>query len=872
MAIDLRQLVASSEWGSKRALGMALHARAGGPGTAAAASVATFVGRLVEGDDRWWRSDAATPFRVALAQMLDVDPVELFPFLMQGNEHHGFRVPAFPSLPPFDPAREQPVGVGHVGREADFLTTVLELAHQPTWVWVPPGGGKTFALAVAAAEQRRTATVEHLAEAAALLRTPGQLVLEVHAVETTNDHDVLGTCGQRGQVTVLAPFPRPDARLEAPGLRKPVDTWLDYDWRPHAPHRAELVTWAGKRVEGDSLLRGDEEAVAAWLDGVDPQARRIGTPEAILWVLAQVHANGLPKCKRLGLRKLAAKYLVDRAAGLDKEYPAAAVFTREQGLGVIEALARRRLRQLALPLEGRVGRADWEALLVSRPLELSEISQLIQDIGKSGKQRKADAERIAAEIVAGRPQASIRHLVHARLLVDEGDGRFALHPPWLAQAIVHDEVAAAIDGTSLEWGAWCFESARAAEVDAVLDVRVRDVPRLRELLAKLPAQPLTVSEIGAVEATFAAVGRALSVETVFPTDLDPGLAKLASAQLASCIRRFGPGSYPSPTSRRYPSRHWWNDWFEVCWAWSFYRQAPGTPLPDGSKWLFPGWTRPRIDEDALQHAIDFGRDMLALHLFEICEGQLDAQPLGHAADTLHSMWLAARAVHGKPITPSRDVWWERLAHWLARIDTDGSDGLPADWGDRMRAFLRAAFDPDSGTVFGDTHKPSLDDLLRRHVDAPLAIELLRRRAGRVVDELENVLARIPEHMHLDVVKAIPLEADAVARRLLRDQAGFVSTEAIGWLARQYPETYELATAWARRDPEAALLWVVDAEPKGIAEVLLCLSAPLQERWVDAMASRPRTERRALLAAFLLERRPDLATRLVPLLARVGPAA
>lgn len=870
MAIDLKQLVASSEWGSKRALGMALHARAGGPGTAAAASVATFVGRLVEGDDRWWRSDAATPFRVALAQMLDVDPVELFPFLMQGHEHHGFRVPAFPSLPPFDPAREQPVGVGHVGREADFLTTVLELAHQPTWVWVPPGGGKTFALAVAAAEQRRTATVEHLAEAAALLRTPGQLVLEVHAVETTNDHDVLGTCGQRGQVTVLAPFPRPDARLEAPGLRKPVDTWLDYDWRPHAPHRAELVTWAGKRVEGDSLLRGDEEAVAAWLDGVDPQARRIGTPEAILWVLAQVHANGLPKCKRLGLRKLAAKYLVDRAAGLDKEYPAAAVFTREQGLGVIEALARRRLRQLALPLEGRVGRADWEALLVSRPLELSEISQLIQDIGKSGKQRKADAERIAAEIVAGRPQASIRHLVHARLLVDEGGGRFALHPPWLAQAIVHDEVAAAIDGTSLEWGAWCFESARAAEVDAVLDVRVRDVPRLRELLAKLPAQPLTVSEIGAVEATFAAVGRGLSAELVFPTDLESGLARLASAQLATCIRRFGPGSYPSPTSRRYLSRHWWNDWFAVCWAWSFHREVPATPLPEGSKWLFPGWTRPRIDEDRLTHAIDFGTAMFTGYIFDICEAQLDAQPLGQAADTVPSIWLAARAVHGKPIPLSREVWWEVPARLLARIDA--SEALPAEWGDRIRAFLLAALDPDSRTYLGGTDSASIELLFRRHADATLAIALLRRRTSRGVDELEKVLARIPEHMHLDVVKAIRLDADDVGRRLLRDQPGFMSTEAIGWLARQNPESHELAVAWARLDPEAALRWVLDAEPRGIAEVLLLFPAPLQDRWVEAMESRPRSDRLAILAAFLLERRPDLATRLVPLLARVGPAA
>ena len=894
--MNIEKLVRESEWQTARAFGAELHRRLGSPAKPQAAAYGTYVLNLTKGDRTRWQRPDARKERETLAEMLVEDVDEVFPECAVAPTDAAFGVFGWRALRPFAPG-EPYVEVGELADGAvptyggdrelpGFLATCFHFDRGPNWICAPAGTGKSFAVALAAAARRPAYELRKLSDLAGHVDFDGGLVA-VAEQDPDADEKWLGLL-ETTKSTVLASFLCPasaDFQPEANsfphpfpgGNDKPRKNWYHATWQPSTQCRRSLIAWTKGRVRGESLLAGKETEAADWFDRVDPGAKNLGDPASILWILGQFDAIGPRKFFSLGLRGLVERWVEALVARHQANQSDVGAWLRTAGLATLETSVCARLESLALPLEGPLLRSQWETLLPVGQFTFTEARHAVtKSLGGSGDDA-AKAEHAAMTLLALSPGRATDYLLRSGLLSVAGAGKLTLRPPWISADLTRGILDVQVAGLGASWGKLCFDWRRREEVDAALDRLVAAKPAaFRTVVAHLASLPSTADEIGKVQACFAAVARAAATgNTALLTDA--ARDGLLSAQFSTCFQRYA-NHLPMPLSRQghRTSRDAASEWFASCWTWSFELGEPSFAVPAHLVWLFPGWCRPALATfpRELWTSGDTGDDSLSRYLRRMCQDQPDFRPDESSTLDLATAWATARIFCGQPLgdVAKLPISFEQIARALSPV-------APEDpvWVARAKALLMATTSGTSwkNAVNVDAKLNPLGRVFLAVVDGPFAVEMAQARGMQGRSEAHWYLPMLPQKAHLAVVQwAFADPASGPFYSLV--EGPDISLEALHWLAMQFAATqWPIVRAWAVRDPEAALEWLVATHWHSPAwhAVVGVLTRDQTDRllaWVEGQPAEARPAEVGNWAGFVLERRPDLADRLLPFI-RAGVA-
>ncbi|MFZ4580348.1 MAG: hypothetical protein ACOYOB_18345 [Myxococcota bacterium] len=883
-------------------------------------SLGMMVGQLRNDIELWWRKPENGGARAALAAFLDLDEADAFPNL--GQEHLGeWGFPEFSALRPQNPASEVPVKASLVQLGTweppmrDDVVGVTLLPMHPTWVTVPDGGGKSFAVRWARQRLRHVLTVDTLADAADHLAPlgaiSGGLLVEVRRADSTTDGRALAALAAHERFTVLASFPRPGQVADLGMFHEPTvaanpdevpapqsaPVWQDWHWVPSATARRELIRWACTRVPPDSLLAGGADQVLEWLEEVDPDAAQFGSPSNVLWLLARVHHTGMHAVRRDGLEGLAHAFVEQLAADAEAKDPGLAAWLRDTGIKVLAGICSNRWHDLTLPVDGAITEADWQHLVPA------EWSRGDADALRADLLAKLDTDTIVARFDRPRPDVVVARLQRAGILRSEAAGVLELGPPWLSLYFMRLAANAdlAIPGET-DWGRLCYAVDRRRVIDAELVELAADDDVFAAHLAALPIPSQTPAAVGAVDAWFVALGKRLMSGSSIGGRIDL-VHRVALAETDSLAAFYRGTTWRLPLSRRAHdgAESGLHDWLAAAWALSMTVPAPDQSLPGHMDWVLPGWTKPNL--------ADAPRD-LPLHgrherdfLNWIAKMALE-RPADHPAETalqeFWTGWALAMLYGGGSLAqavapPSRNSQSSVGLLVLARGATVRAAG-PQKWDQQLVAGAVLSW-PDDVRERAIRSLSEVVLLRARPVRAGLEqwqqgacldlrtealkllkvedlVEALEAPDGYARGDVEYLIRTLPARFHLPVVAAV---ANLATRDLALISSGAanriaLSPDAMEWIALN--TTWPAARSWAEKQPQRALAWLKQgglAHP--LAEhVLPALPAQMLDEalaWVEGL---PRGEHDALVrwwAMFAMSVRPDLLERWWGLCARAS---
>jgi hypothetical protein len=166
--------------------------------------------------------------------------------------------------------------------------------------------------------------------------------------------------------------------------------------------------------------------------------------------------------------------------------------------------------------------------------------------------------------------------------------------------------------------------------------------------------------------------------------------------------------------------------------------------------------------------------------------------------------------------------------------------------------------------------PHLKNLFLACVDGSLAVEAAER-TGLDRHGVLELIKRLPARTHLALVQWSTARNPKAWQHGSRDEGDYVSEEAVGWLAQTFAEdSWNTMRSWTLRNPVAALDWLVSKrlDSKSAHAVMSNLPPDLEVRlleWIEAQEPKDRPDNVFWWAAVTIERRPELADRLLPLL-------
>ena len=859
-------------------------------------SLATYIGKLRRGDRRWWQRSEAGICRVALADALGSHVDDLFPECLAGRIDPAFAVRGWQAYQPFDPSHEAMVDAGDIdaGRDysgrprtdhvglLEFLDGLLRRKSPVLqWITVPPGGGKTFALACLKQDGVATASLSRLRDVREFIPdTTELLALCLDAPMEVEDQAWLERLQTRENVIVLASFPmRESDPHDEPRGDGP---WNQVVWRPSAVRRRDLIAWASERGRGESMLTGDSERVAIWLDDVDPDCMSIGTPDAVLWVCARVHHVGLPTCKKLGIGGLIQPYFEAIADEVAKNQPDDAAWLRQHGRRAIRLMLRARATRLDLPGWHTAPESEWAALVATLNQPPLDIRARLQQLATTNNRpdRQAAADLLAAELSQSDGATVVSLFERVGLLAHQGRGLLAITATWLTSWEVTSYLSECVSSESLEWGRLGFDPARCDKIDEVLDATVIERKQLATLLSRMPERPSGAAEIGAVEATFAAVGRAFLEGRSVASEPGP-LHHLCGAQLSCAIDRYA-NHLPLPMSRRDTrgTGQAFHEWMKHCWAWSLCLDAPKSPIPQALEWLFIGWSDPAPSTMPAEIREGWGADETGWvfdQLVGFWQRHPDEVPPPQASMAAQNAWAWTRICAGE--TPRhgdhKRIRWD----WLIRLHGEPPPHPDMRWREQARLLVEAFIhDAEDHKVARALFRP--DGLWRRLiaslVDGDLAIaiaEASQLEPHALLAGEDTVLRWLPHRVHVDLIRwALSKDPGFGSHSSSIDRGGrFFCDHAVAELAKHHADKHWLPVqTWTQRDPDAALAWLKEtrwASPSSHA-VYCGLPPHLEDdllSWVEAQSGSGQPEKFRKWSIYMMPRRPEYAERWLALL-------
>lgn len=207
---------------------------------------------------------------------------------------------------------------------------------------------------------------------------------------------------------------------------------------------------------------------------------------------------------------------------------------------------------------------------------------------------------------------------------------------------------------------------------------------------------------------------------------------------------------------------------------------------------------------------------------------------------------------------------------------------PADpvWVERVRALLSAAVKTKQFSQFLNVHgsKTPLGRAFLAVVDGEFAVQMALAAGFDAKHAVQWYVPMLPAAAQLAVVQWAFGPADAPAPiSFFAEQPG-LALDALRWLAMRYEaSSWIIVRAWAKRDPEQALQWLMSTnwQSNSWYAVLGVLSVEQTNRvlaWAEGLDAAERPANVRGWAGFTLERRPDLADRLLPLIRTVSAVA
>lgn len=547
-------------------------------------SVGAKLSDLNHGKTGWWERNSM--FADKLAELLGCSKSEIgiYP---EADPLVAYRFEGFPEMRPLDLRREEACRVGYFSHEdrdcSDELDPWLDVRSRVaagrgvprgvSWIFFPPGTGLDLfwqRLNVAGSFECMAATSVYDAKDRLLDPTP--LCLKVSDSKGRNDREALERRAHQGAVLIVAPFALPEEVVRRSSLERLIANLSDnrvrgYEFRLMHDWRKRLVDWMASRLHAQYGREWDSGPLRRWIRDL-PNSEMVSTPRALVEVAGLAY-RACPEERLL----------------IPGELDAA--------------------RQWLSFVIGGAGTTQWELFrdcvktwffelsdVPWRPwIEPSDWKRVVEGLGEANPSHEANevpvpprAEPVPQEpLFASKPD----EVPEAPILLDEADwvetdamGAVRLTPQVAVHAVVIEELQRLItEGDASHWGAWCFDPERSALVqDALANIDENQIEQCAERVVRNAA--FDVANIGAAEAVFLAIGRALEEAT----HVSRSMIDLRDLVLE---RLLGDGVAVGQSASAASARTDW--WLAACWAWSLYTTRPTDPLPAGWQQFFPGW-------------------------------------------------------------------------------------------------------------------------------------------------------------------------------------------------------------------------------------------------------------------------------------------
>ena len=573
-------------------------------------SLATQIGRLVQGRATWWknRSDASSE----LAQLLDVEVEDLFPAGQQLAVGEGLPFSEFPMLRPLA-LHEVPFAVDDHRWLVSLIATEM---NQRRWIVAPAGAGKSLVVRWLAsrAELRDgvvAQSVRTLSMSIEIADPVRPLVVEVEQADPRTDREALRLLGLRMQATtVMASFALPlphDLRRKphALGTRPgphPSDsgnldehaTWQELQWRRAADWRWRFLFWIQERLEDtarDHLF--DAKEVAAWLEEHDPDEALVRTPGEVLALSSTAFVRGLPKERSLAT---VAEHFHERlVAGTSANSEASRRFWRHFGERVWERINIARWENVDDRLE-ELDEEAWERLIpaeLTPPRTISDVQAPLMEIAAARgiRARKQKAEEVAPGLLVPSRAQVVAILKEDGVLRGGDDGGFMLFPRFATDGAMRAHANQVIRGRGTDWGIWAADKVRSVAVDEVLNSLSANELRDEVRRCVRTFDKTTLSSVAMVEALFAASARRLVDDPKLATGRIEDFQRLGIAQADLLFDPWDDPAHPFrvPRTRYREDGRVHEQWYRDGWAFTLRIPRPAKFSRPDLEWRFPGW-------------------------------------------------------------------------------------------------------------------------------------------------------------------------------------------------------------------------------------------------------------------------------------------
>jgi hypothetical protein len=333
----------------------------------------------------------------------------------------------------------------------------------------------------------------------------------------------------------------PSDRLCVAAPFSPGSGWDVVTTPPASEYARELVDWVAARLPADGNF--PPARVSAWLEAGPITEGWVDGPGTLLGLTGAIDQLGAKALERTNSRELARRFLLYRAAAMERRGDADGAWLRRHGWNVLKALVRRALTDAEAGWDVPRTREQWLDLVPPEYQREVDLDWLRVSLGDgSSALRRSDLERAARRLPPGAYRI-IRALINAGLLCSTGTAdQLTFRPRWLMIVLSREVLTELVRASPSEWGEALLRPHAALSVaDELLARAEREDLGLIEDVLELDADQ-NPAHVAAVEAVFTVVGVALLLGAEFPDDL---LAALVAEQLGLAVPSVG-----NPPSRR----------------------------------------------------------------------------------------------------------------------------------------------------------------------------------------------------------------------------------------------------------------------------------------------------------------------------------